>query len=189
MSLSPCKPRAGSCELSRDPARPASPFCYWHRLSYCNGVAQIEAARARISGKAVQSPGGSAVCIDCGPVPSWYLKGRRCAGCKARHDRDRRVTATYQLEPGGYERLFDYQGGRCAICRNAPTGRRRLVVDHNHRTGAVRGLLCDRCNHDLLGGAHDDVMLLARAVLYITGHDPDRAVGIVSNLTQVDHTT
>lgn len=37
--------------------------------------------------------------------------------------------------------LFEAQGGRCAICRNEPEDRKRLCIDHNHTSGAVRGLL------------------------------------------------
>ncbi|MFF7995058.1 endonuclease domain-containing protein [Kitasatospora xanthocidica] len=38
-------------------------------------------------------------------------------------------------------RLFDLQGGRCACCDASPAG-----IDHDHRTGALRGLLCVSCN-------------------------------------------
>ncbi|MFE3603436.1 endonuclease domain-containing protein [Streptomyces sp. NPDC059142] len=38
-------------------------------------------------------------------------------------------------------RLFELQGGRCACCTNSPQ-----VVDHDHRSGRVRGLLCSSCN-------------------------------------------
>jgi hypothetical protein len=40
------------------------------------------------------------------------------------------------------------QGGVCAICGNPPK-KRPLHIDHNHRTGRVRGLLCYRCNRAL----------------------------------------
>ena len=57
----------------------------------------------------------------------------------------------YGLTPDEYRLLYVAQKGRCWICRNAkgihpddPKGRgsRRLGIDHNHATGAVRGLLC-----------------------------------------------
>lgn len=53
--------------------------------------------------------------------------------------------------PGGAEthaRLMREQGGVCAICGNPPK-KRPLHIDHNHRTGRVRGLLCYRCNRAL----------------------------------------
>ena len=40
---------------------------------------------------------------------------------------------------GGYKRLLEEQRGLCAICRG-PSGRRALSVDHDHTTGAMRGL-------------------------------------------------
>lgn len=49
-----------------------------------------------------------------------------------------------------YDVMLLEQGGVCAICGNPPKeGGRRLHVDHDHRTGAVRGLLCFRCNRML----------------------------------------
>ena len=47
-----------------------------------------------------------------------------------------------------YARLLAAQGGGCAICGNPPKTR-RLHVDHDHKTGRVRGLLCHRCNRAL----------------------------------------
>ena len=47
-----------------------------------------------------------------------------------------------------YESLLASQDGHCAICPTEPKTR-RLHVDHNHRTGQVRGLLCFRCNRGL----------------------------------------
>jgi hypothetical protein len=47
-----------------------------------------------------------------------------------------------------YGRLLEAQGGGCALC-NAKPKTRRLHVDHDHATGAVRGLLCHRCNRAL----------------------------------------
>jgi hypothetical protein len=47
-----------------------------------------------------------------------------------------------------YDELLASQHGGCAIC-GAPPKTRRLDVDHDHRTGKIRGLLCHRCNRAL----------------------------------------
>lgn len=65
------------------------------------------------------------------------------------------------------------QDGRCAICREEETatarGRvRSLAVDHDHETGAVRGLLCSRCN-TALGLFRDNPALLLEAIAYLGG--------------------
>jgi hypothetical protein len=55
----------------------------------------------------------------------------------------RRVELGLSLDD--YERLLAAQGGGCALCGRKPKTR-RLDVDHDHRTGKIRGLLCQRCN-------------------------------------------
>jgi hypothetical protein len=60
--------------------------------------------------------------------------------------RKRRPSET--ITHGEYDRLLALQGGGCAICGSPPVTR-RLDIDHNHRTGAIRGLLCARCNRAL----------------------------------------
>lgn len=62
----------------------------------------------------------------------------------------------YGITQDDYDRMFHDQGGVCAICQR-PEKRidprwnvnRRLAVDHDHVTGAVRGLLCGNCNQRL----------------------------------------
>lgn len=53
----------------------------------------------------------------------------------------------------------------CAICGGQPSD--RLYVDHDHKTGMVRGLLCHQCNSGL-GMFKDDKSLLAKAIEYLT---------------------
>jgi hypothetical protein len=48
------------------------------------------------------------------------------------------------MTPADYDWLLLIQGNACAVCR-LPTSK-RLYVDHNHETGNVRGLLCQKCN-------------------------------------------
>jgi hypothetical protein len=65
-----------------------------------------------------------------------------------------------------FERLLKEQGNRCAICsRDDPAGR-GWHVDHCHRTGRVRGLLCKPCNNGL-GLLNDDPVLMRAAANYI----------------------
>lgn len=47
-----------------------------------------------------------------------------------------------------YDKLLQSQEGRCAICRRLPA-KNNLSVDHDHDTGAVRGLLCPPCNRSV----------------------------------------
>lgn len=78
----------------------------------------------------------------------------------------RRVYGMKQTE---YHTLLEKQGGGCAICKKPPRPGKRgmLHVDHDHQTGAVRGLLCQSCNHGI-GNFLDSVDLLACAAAYLT---------------------
>ena len=64
-----------------------------------------------------------------------------------------------------YAAMLKQQNGCCAICGRTPE-RRRLAVDHDHDTDAVRGLLCGRCNVGL-GLFDEDVDSLKIAIRYL----------------------
>jgi hypothetical protein len=64
-----------------------------------------------------------------------------------------------------YNKLAAEQNNLCAICKN-PNTLRMLVVDHNHATDKIRGLLCDHCNKGL-GFFKDNTDLLTEAINYI----------------------
>lgn len=65
-----------------------------------------------------------------------------------------KVKQRYKLSAADYYALFELQGGRCAICHvHQDEFGQRLAVDHEHATGAVRGLLCKGCNTAL--GMHE----------------------------------
>lgn len=62
------------------------------------------------------------------------------------------------------------QNGRCKICGVDESELvKRLSVDHCHATGEFRGLLCERCNKNLLGHCGDDPVILRRAADYLEG--------------------
>lgn len=71
----------------------------------------------------------------------------------------------YGLQAHDYAAMVARQGGHCACCGGDP-GPRGLFVDHNHATGAVRGLLCACCNTGI-GMFKESTERLALAAAYI----------------------
>ena len=157
--------------------------CGWHFAERQNIEWQVEAAmwrlgqaeatgrphRARVP--AAEWPEGERWCAGCQSfVPLFYTTGSRCRACASRAAHRARAEAGYDWPPGvTYDSLLALQGGRCAICRRVPRTK-RLAIDHDHKTGLVRGLLCPGergCNHGLLGSAHDDANILAAAYWYL----------------------
>jgi hypothetical protein len=71
-----------------------------------------------------------------------------------------------------YLDILRSQDGACFICQRTPAvirPRRNLAVDHCHKTGRIRGLLCYACNHRLLGYLiKDDVEKAKRLLKYLT---------------------
>lgn len=77
------------------------------------------------------------------------------------------IATRYGVDADWYDRTLDEQGGVCAICkRDRPNGWGKYPVDHNHSTGAARGLLCNDCN-SLIGFAGESVDVLLNAVEYL----------------------
>lgn len=76
----------------------------------------------------------------------------------------------YDVTLGAYEEILRLQGGVCAICNGRPSTKRssRLFVDHDHKTGRVRALLCYRCNAGL-GYFLESPANFRRAIAYLEG--------------------
>ena len=85
---------------------------------------------------------------------------------RAKRAHEARVEKVYGLGRGQYEKLYEAQGGRCYICQVATGKTKRLAVDHDHKTGYVRGLLCSPCNR-LLGHIRDSTLTAKRIVYYL----------------------
>lgn len=89
-----------------------------------------------------------------------------------------RLIGQYGITLDEYNAMLEKQDGVCAICgnpevkaqaRNGTNGIKNLdslLVDHDHKTGKVRGLLCYRCNTGI-GKLNDDPNLLRKAARYI----------------------
>ena len=134
----------------------------------------------------------TALCAVCGPVQiRWCPKGAagywRCLiGFQASRWRDnvrqkelraagrppragaaarvlRRRLRRYGLTVDAYDDLVKRYGGRCGICRKSA----ELHIDHDHKTGKIRGLLCGSCNRGI-GLFGDSPIQLRAAILYLS---------------------
>lgn len=92
---------------------------------------------------------------------------------------EKRVQKVYGLPPGDYDRLYEAQGGKCAICRIATGVTKALAVDHDHETGLAYGLLCGPCNKDVMGRSRRDVAFFVRCIQYLD-NPPARQLRIVA---------
>lgn len=80
--------------------------------------------------------------------------------------KDRRVRK-YGMTEVDYNFMFEYQQGQCGVCKTHQRDlSRALAVDHCHKSGRVRGLLCSRCN-TAIGLLKDSRLFIERAGQWI----------------------
>lgn len=89
----------------------------------------------------------------------WRAKNPDHAAKKAKSYKLRQ----YNLTPDEFAYMVLEQGGVCAICQKVPE---ILYVDHDHNTGVIRGLLCQKCNSGI-GFLGDTLEGLEKAVKYL----------------------
>lgn len=107
----------------------------------------------------------TARCANCGTVSlTKKHNGWRCSTAEKKwwNSGTRRLRRLYNLSPEKREQLLASQGGVCAICKKPG----KLVVDHCHASGCVRGLLHSTCNA-ALGMFRDNVEHLQNAIAYL----------------------
>lgn len=82
--------------------------------------------------------------------------------------REKHLIRKYGVSLAIYEQMLTAQGGACAICKKLAISESYgvLHVDHCHKTGRVRGLLCRNCNH-VLGLMGDSAELMVVAARYL----------------------
>ena len=87
-----------------------------------------------------------------------------CKRCKQNED----MLQRYGIDLDEYDRILKSQNGVCGICGGGLIrGRKRFDIDHDHKTGEVRGLLCSDCNRGI-GFLRDDTVVLQRAADYLS---------------------
>lgn len=128
----------------------------------------------------------SRICTKCNKnMPNtnkyFYSNGRGglatiCIVCKRiyskrpevlRREREYKYKGLYGISHDDYDEIYNAQNGKCAICSTHQSELSvRLVVDHNHDTSEVRGLLCANCNLGL-GQFKDNKSILECAIMYL----------------------
>jgi hypothetical protein len=87
--------------------------------------------------------------------------------------KERMLKRKYNMTLDDYVSRFKEQAGKCAICSKSHSlfdkATTQLVVDHDHETGEVRKLLCNKCNQGL-GLFNDSEQLLLEASEYLKQH-------------------
>lgn len=174
--------KSDDCDLEAAPRRQLCELCW---LAKQPAVVRINAAARRLAlvppecrrdriGKSGW-PEGYRFCSGCQTfVRLVDSRGSRCRACSSTAQHMSRLRNEFGIDPATYQDLLERQEGRCAICRGRPTTT-RLAVDHDHSCckkpplcgACTRGLLCSRCNHELLGAAHDSLQILLNAVAYL----------------------
>ena len=102
-----------------------------------------------------------------------YGKGMRRGD--ANRIKDYKLRQDYGIGFKDYAALLEKQNGLCAICKKAETSLhnrtgkvKALAVDHDHVSGKIRGLLCNKCNR-AIGMFGDSTVLMKSAVKYLEG--------------------
>lgn len=90
----------------------------------------------------------------------------------------------YGLTLSDFNSLAEKQGNQCAICREILI----LNVDHCHKTGKIRGLLCQHCNRGL-GGFKDSIEKLTAAISYLTVNQMDEPKSGVDETVDSPHSS
>ena len=110
----------------------------------------------------------------CRPCNSKYQSGWVKSHPEKRHGYSRKgaLRRSYKMTEEDYENMSKKQDGLCAICSKPNTSKRNayLQIDHNHVTGMIRGLLCDKCNRGL-GYFNDSSKMLDIASKYLAFYD------------------
>lgn len=127
------------------------------------------------------------ICIKCRKIKNEneYYKKRdnidglrtECKTCCAEVQREYRIDPKrerkynlkkkFNMTSEDFDQMLKEQNGMCKICgTKTPRGKGTFHVDHSHKTGKIRGLLCNNCNA-VLGFSNDNPFILMSAIRYL----------------------
>ncbi|GIJ23721.1 endonuclease VII domain-containing protein [Micromonospora lutea] len=138
---------------ARKPAEPVG-----HGLKWCPDCEQVKALE-EFRSTTRRASGRHSYCKPCHNARGKETVQRLYGGSREYHLRRR-----YGIGQREFDELLAEQGGVCAVCGDPDPEH----VDHDHRTGWVRGILCFNCNGGL-GQFRDSPTRLARAITYLRG--------------------
>jgi len=138
---------------------------------YCSKQCNYDVQNKKKS-EAVKRKIKKRLCEACGQeyMPKRFESGLKYCSreCMGRANNFRQKYGTTVRE---YNVMFEEHAGRCAICGvHQSQLEKALHIDHCHETGAVRGLLCSRCNRGI-GQFKDDPEIVERAIEFLEGED------------------
>lgn len=123
---------------------------------------------------AIPDAEGCLTCNRCshhGPVAEFMKDPKSAHGYRRTCSRCLNLKRLYGITSVEFRAMLEAQGGVCAICKQPHTPDRsgwtkHLCVDHDHATGAIRGLLCQTCNV-MLAAIESDLTRAESAVAYL----------------------
>lgn len=133
-------------------------------LGYCKNCSRKQKRKERI----VSGDKKCRLCLEIKPIINFSIRNtgihrNECKTCW----RDKNLYNSFKITLSQYKELSNNQNNTCAICFSefSPNGQ-NLSVDHCHKTGIIRGLLCSECNFGL-GKFKDNIELLNNAIKYL----------------------
>jgi len=154
--------KSGSCKV-----------CSKQRNSELCSCGSVKSCRSKLCITCHQKNQSTVLCSSCHTLPK--LKGKRlCKKCRHQQKGEQDtlnkfrwgLQSKYQISLESFEQMFVSQNGSCAICLDEFQTRKDICVDHDHSSGQVRQLLCQKCN-SAIGYLKEDVFILYRAIEYL----------------------
>jgi len=108
-------------------------------------------------------------------IKETYSKQYRNSERGRRKNHESHLRLMFRLTLEQYDRMFEQQNGVCAICGKPESAKQNgvcihLSVDHDHKTGKIRSLLCYRCN-SILGRIYEDKNILLSMLSYLNNFE------------------